>query len=217
MPVSERSLIVCSVQELRERILDATLEVIRERGMARTRTNAIARAAGCAEGSIYRYFSGKPELLHEVVRTRLPRLIDVLLGLPRRAGTGTVRANLLEVALAASAFYEEVVALYAGVIADAELLDQRSNLFLRELEADQAAGALADYLRAEQQLGRIHEDADPDAAAQLLLASCLGESCLRALLHRPVEEAEREGSARTLVRLMIRALEPAGGDSPCDR
>ena len=79
MSMSERSLIVGAMaaglenrrQELRERILDATVLVIRERGLARTRTSAIAKAAGCAEGTIYRHFSGKPELLGEAVRSRL--------------------------------------------------------------------------------------------------------------------------------------------------
>ena len=93
--------------------------------MARTRTSAIAEAAGCAEGSIYRYFSGKPELLYEVVRSRLPGLIGLLLALPGRAGTATVETNLLDVARAALSFSGELVPLAAGVLADGVLLAEQ--------------------------------------------------------------------------------------------
>jgi AcrR family transcriptional regulator len=48
------------------------------------RTSAIAAAAGCARGTIYRYFDSKPALLREAIRRRLPDAIN--LDLARRAG-----------------------------------------------------------------------------------------------------------------------------------
>lgn len=199
-------------QELRERILDATLRVIRERGMARTRTNAIAHAAGCAEGSIYRYFSGKPELLHEVARTRMSSLIDMLLRLPEQAGTATVETNLLEAAHAASSFYGEVVPLLAGVVADADLLEEQRELFVRgDLAPHRAAAALAAYIRAEQELGRVRPDADPETTARLFLVSFLGESFWCALPDHRADEMERDRYARAVVRIVGRELGLAGG------
>jgi AcrR family transcriptional regulator len=202
MTGSERSLILePRPQELRERILDATLRVIRERGMARTRTSAIAEAAGCAEGSIYRYFSSKPELMVEVVRTRLPDLHGLLRALPARAGTATVRANVLEVAGAAAAFYAEAAPLLAGIVADAELRDGRDELLAwAGLGPGGAADALAAYLRAEQVLGRVRADADPELAARALLSCALGESLAGALV----------GGDRGLAGLIVRELEPGG-------
>lgn len=199
-------------RELRERILDATLHVIRERGMARTRTSAIARQAGCSEGSIYRYFDGKPELFHEVVRTRLSSLLEVLPGLPERAGSHTVEANLVEVARAALSLYGELLPLYAGLFADAELLaDEREGLVGRGLSPRTAAGALVDYLRVEQRRGRVRSGADLDLVARLILSSCLGESLFCALLDRRLDERERERRARGLVSVAIRELVPTGG------
>ena len=49
--------------KLRERMVEATGRVIRERGLAGTTTKEIAHAAGCAEGSIYNHFGGRHELL----------------------------------------------------------------------------------------------------------------------------------------------------------
>ena len=190
-------------KELRERILDATLRVICERGMARTRTSAIARAAGCSEGSIYRYFEGKPELFREVVRTRLPSL--ALPGLARRAGSATVEANLVVAAHAALSFYAEVVPLYADLLSD-----RRDGLPAGDLTPH---GAIVDYLRAEQRLGRVRSGADIELVAQLLLSGCLGESFLLALARERFPES-REGRAREIVRLAVRELEPEEGVAP---
>lgn len=204
-----------SQQRLRERILDATLEVIRERGMARTRTSAIAKAAGCAEGSIYRYFTGKPELLHAVVLGRLSSLHELLLALPARAGTRTLRANLLDVVQAALSFYSDVVPLYAGLVADADLFAEQQTLSGRaQLDPRAAAQELARYLRAEQKLGRLRDDADPDTAARVLLASCLGESVAVTLRGARDAEPERSRFAEALVGLVAHELEPREGVRP---
>ena len=80
-------------QALRDAVIDAALCVIRERGLAQTRTSHIARAAGCAEGSIYRYFAGKSELVHEVVHSCLVTLIGMLADLPKLAATAYRRGE----------------------------------------------------------------------------------------------------------------------------
>jgi AcrR family transcriptional regulator len=194
--------------ELRERILDATLQVIRERGIARARTSTIAQAAGCAEGTIYRYFVDKPTLLREAVRRRLPDGV-VLPGLSERVGTRTVRVNVLEVTCAALDFYRRLVPLAAGIFADADLWADRLALAERgDLGAQRGEDSLAAYLRAEQQLGRIRPDVDADAIARLLLNACLGEGFLDALGDRRPDDADEEGFARTLVDLVARELEP---------
>ena len=142
-------------QALRDAVIDAAVRVIQERGLARTRTSHIARAAGCSEGSIYRYFSGKSELVHEVIRSRLLTMIGTLGGLPMRAGTATVEANVFDAARAALASYGDGVMLLGGLFADAELLAaEREFLAGRDAGPHAVAVNLAAYLKAEQRLGR---------------------------------------------------------------
>jgi AcrR family transcriptional regulator len=193
--------------QLRDRILDATSKVVRERGVAGTRMSAIARAAGCAEGSIYRYFTGKQELLREALRLRLTDPVGPLHGLPARAGTATVRANLLDAARAALSSYRQLVPLAAAVFADAEL---RAGELLEGGSLDYELGAanLEDYRRAEQQLGRVRAGADTTAAARTLLDSCFGQSFVGALLDRNGGEEERDRYAAELVEFVTRGLEP---------
>ena len=180
---------VGSGRDLRERIVEAAARVIRERGLAGARTRAIAEAAGCAEGSIYRYFPTKVDVLLAAVRAQLAAPGEQLRHLPAAAGSATVEENLLAAARAALAFYGDLVPLADGVAADAELqAEQRGPL-----------DAVASYLEAERRLGRVRSDADPALAARLLLDGCLGESFLDALTGSAQSPAERERYARELV------------------
>ncbi|HYB29269.1 MAG TPA: TetR/AcrR family transcriptional regulator [Solirubrobacteraceae bacterium] len=187
-------------------MLDATLLVIRERGLARTRTSHIARAAGCAEGTIYRYYSGKSELVRAALHSQLRTLIAVLADLPVRVGTATVEANLLGVAGAALTFYGEGLALIGCLLADTELLaGEREFIAAHDVGPHKVAANLAAYLKAEQKLGRLRQDADVEVAARLLLASCLGESVFRAT-DAAVDAADKDRYLRGLVGTVLGGL-----------
>ena len=183
-------------RDLRDRIVEAAAQVIRERGLAGARTRAIAQAAGCAEGSIYRYFPAKVDVLLAAVRALLAGPRERLVRLPAAAGSATVEANLLSVAQAALAFYRDLIPLAAGVFADAELQAEQRAVFLR---GELGLEAVAAYLRAEQRLGRVRVDADPVLAARLLLGGCLGESFFEALAGSSETTAAREHHVDELV------------------
>src|SRR5438445_13171486 len=78
----------------RAHILAAAEQLIRERGLKGCTTRAIAEAAMCAAGSIYRYFPDKHAIIHEIARTRSPKFLTFAETLHDRAGTDTVRQHL---------------------------------------------------------------------------------------------------------------------------
>jgi AcrR family transcriptional regulator len=208
-------------QGMRQTIIDAALQVMQERGLARTRTSHIAQAAGCAEGSIYRYFPGKSELVQEVIQSRLREVIGVLTDLPLRAGSATVEANLLEAARAAFASYREGATLLAGLFADTEILSaERDFLAANDVGPHVVAANLAAYLRAEQGLGRVRLDADVEVVARMLLASCLGESFFRAI-DATVDASDQDQYLHGLVTTIVEGLAPStrqpSGDQPAPR
>jgi AcrR family transcriptional regulator len=62
-------------REPRERILDATLVCLARYGVAKTTLDDVAREAGCARATVYRYFSGKQQLILAAVEREGQRII----------------------------------------------------------------------------------------------------------------------------------------------
>lgn len=58
----------------RVRILDAAHALMLSVGLAKATTKEIAKAAGCSEAALYKYFASKEELFISVLAERLPRL-----------------------------------------------------------------------------------------------------------------------------------------------
>ena len=56
----------------RVRILDAAHELMLTVGLARATTKEIAKAAGCSEAALYKYFASKEELFIRVLGNGCP-------------------------------------------------------------------------------------------------------------------------------------------------
>jgi AcrR family transcriptional regulator len=157
----------------RARLVDAAERVLRTKGLARATTKEIAREAGYAEGTLYLHFADKLDLVRAVHEKLLPAFIEVVQDLPGRAGTATVQGNLTELADSALRMYRDLLPLGSSLFADPELLGRfRSLLAERGGGPHRAWEPVVAYLRAEQALGRVAPDADPAAAALLLLGAC---------------------------------------------
>jgi hypothetical protein len=68
--------------------------------------------------------------------------------------------------------------------------------------------SLAAYLAAEQKLGRIHPDANPDAGAALLVGACLQHAFLNNFTDTYPDEATTVHFVHTLVATLTRELPP---------
>ena len=196
----------------RERMIEAAEKVMRERGLARSTTREIAREAGFSEGALYKHFDSKEELFLHVLAERLPSFVALSKELPGRVGVGTVEETLGEVARTSLAFFARGVPMFASIFSEPALLSRHTQEIRRRgggpHRANEAVGA---YLRAEQRVGRVREDADPDAAAAMLLGACFQRAFLRQFLAEEVDPAEEEGFARDVVGTLMRSLSPARG------
>lgn len=193
----------------RERILEAAEQVIRTRGFARATTREIARAAGCSEGSLYNHFKSKEDLFHCVLRERLPDFIRQVVHFPERAGIGTVRDNLREIATAALAFYRHAIPLGASMLSEPDLLGGQRQL-LRQRNAGPHRGneLLAAYLRAEQGGGRISADADVEAAAYAIFGACFQRAYVAAFLGAEPSDTPPDAFIDKLVGTVMAGLLP---------
>ena len=130
---------------------------MRSEGIAGATTRAIAAHAGIAEGSIYRHFRNKADVVHSAIRQYfLPSHIRFLLDLKKKAGTATPSRHLRDLLHHMLAFYREVVPLMTSLLSETDLRDR----FQEQLEEHNAGPhraneLVAQYIEAEAKLGRI--------------------------------------------------------------
>ncbi len=192
---------------IRDRILDAAVVVLGERGHAAATTKEIARAAGCSEGSLYTYFATKEELLRAVLAERLPPFIPLLLGLAGRAGEDTVDDQLREVARLALPFFTAMLPMLGAVLATPDLAE---GVRRHKMGPQRANESLLIYLRLEQRLGRLRSEASLEAAAALLLGACFQRALNRQFSGQAPDAAEDERFVTDLVATLMQGLRPAG-------
>lgn len=197
------------ITSTRDRILDAAAEVMARLGLARTTTKEIARAAGCSEALLYKHFPDKEAIFLGVLGSRLPRLPATLSGLRAQVGEGSVAARLTEVVEVAVRFYAGGIAIGSSMLGDEKLVERhRSWLLAHGAGPHRVNEALADYLRAEQQIGRVAAGVDPDAAAALLLGACYQRAFLVRLVGEDEQRLPTDRFATAVVAAAVRGLTP---------
>lgn len=161
--------------DTRERILDAAAQIIRRDGLARATTRQIARAAGCSEALLYKYFPDKQDIFLRVLTERVPRVAAV----EDLVGRGSVEENLQLLTAQLLAFYYESFPMAASIFSDTGLLAaHRKGMRDRGVGPHAPASLVAAYIRAEQEAERVPKNADGDSIARLLVGAALHEAFL---------------------------------------
>jgi len=193
----------------RERLIAATTRLMCERGLARTSTRDIARAAGVAEGALYHHFANKAELLLAVIEAGMGEFKQVVDSLALQVGRHSVRANLEQVARAALEFHLRVSPMVCSLYSDRSLLLRvRQILERQKIGPGESAASLVAYLEAERKLGRVASGANVTAAADLLLAGCF-QAAMRE--HFSCRASPLKHGVRDMVGALIEGLAPSAG------
>lgn len=192
-------------ERTRARLIQATTEVVREVGYARATTRAIAEAAGVAEGTIYRHFAHKHELFFAAIFDRNAPIVAWVAALPERAGTRTVRENLLECLQRLASLRDDILPLELALRADPALAREHREALAaaRDRPPPGPPGDIAAYLAAEQRLGRVRADVDVRIAALTILATLIGVGMIPA--GGPAETPELVAPA---LDILLGGLEP---------
>src|SRR5262245_48485101 len=213
--MSEHSLMVEATEtkpDLRRRIIEAADALIREHGLAGATTREIARAAGCAEGSIYVHFQDKIDLVIAVIVEREP-FFEELLELPGKSGEDTVEANLIPWVEELLQLLRENQPIFYALMGDRTVF-RRFKERVRERQTGPIAvfQAAAGYVRAEQELGRIDPGVEPEVVASILVGACRDRTLTRALAG--IESEASSSFAQQLVHTVVFGLTPAAAPGP---
>ena len=150
-------------REKRERLLNASLKLFREKGYEQTKVSEITRAAGVAKGTFFNYFPTKERVLLALGEQMLGRLgrVDASDIFQQKTTRGKVKAM----------FH----ALAAGLDADRELVKEMVYRGLRLPDLVDNSRAQLDFramlvllLEQGKRKGEIREDADAPFVADAL-------------------------------------------------
>jgi AcrR family transcriptional regulator len=149
--------------EATEAILDATLELLAERGFAATTMDGIAERARVGKTTIYRRWCSKEDLILEAV-VRFASALE----LPQ--GDGDIRAVLLEHVHAVTRLFSDPLAarLLAALLGELERNERFATAYAERVVAP-LRGPLVERLVAARASGQLRSDADPEQIADLLV------------------------------------------------
>jgi AefR-like transcriptional repressor, C-terminal domain len=157
-----------SADSVRRQVVEAAAELMRG-------TSAPARPESSDQSAMTIYLA--------LLTDRLPVYARTMMALESQVGKASVEQNLVPVAQATIQFYCEILAAKVSVFTKPDqLLQLRGVLRSRDLGPHAADSRVAAYLDGERALGRVAADVDCDAAAQLLIGTCVNYAFTKMLL-----------------------------------
>jgi AcrR family transcriptional regulator len=190
------------LSDKRARLIEAAQRVMSRRGVSGATTKEIAAEAGVAEGTIYNYFADKIDLCLAVVGSRAEEMFRHL---PAAGGKRSVRSVLIDVVTERLRVTEEIVPLMSAVVGDPALAAQFRERMAADLQARSPFDAVADYVRSEQDAGRIGDEIDPRVLTRLLLGCTFHHSFMSLAIGEERLEVKGRRFVEELVDASLRA------------
>ncbi|HEV2271899.1 MAG TPA: TetR/AcrR family transcriptional regulator [Steroidobacteraceae bacterium] len=196
-----------STSTTRQKILDAAQRLLETDGLARLTTKELAAAAGCAEGTLFKHFRSKKDIIIAVVTENAPRFRAAVSQL--RPGERTVAKNLEELALMCIRFSEKLIPLGASLLGDSALLARHRAL-------DPGRGPkethelIAAYIAEEQKAGHVDARIEPLSVALLLFGPCFHRVFIRQVVGKNPPPADDRKFVASLVATIMQGLAPRG-------
>ncbi|MBJ8339425.1 TetR/AcrR family transcriptional regulator [Antrihabitans sp. YC3-6] len=194
-------------QRRRKEIADGACVVFDQRGYANTRIADISDHLGVGQGTIYRYFTGKEDLMDHIVGHAVRRILAAM----REDGVGDSPVRT------AAQFVDQITAVAHRLLDMAARESVLVRVLLVQAQAarpdaiddltDQLAVTTAGYLANGVESGYLREDLDTAAVADAMVGITM--PAMRRVLRDQLDDAGREATARTIGRLIAYgAVEP---------
>ncbi|HZP45830.1 MAG TPA: helix-turn-helix domain-containing protein [Candidatus Binataceae bacterium] len=189
----------------RDRLLDAAAELFARKGYDATSVDAIAERAGLTVGALYRHFSGKGELLLDVMRHALTAL-PIAHHMRGDRGRAELLPEMVALYIAPSARQLRQITVELHRVASR---DRRVGRMLREF-SERMARDTRTRIETGRAQGMIVADHDADLAARLLMVLIAGLTHLDTLYPQLAGDAAWRDLVQKTVRWLLGIETPPG-------
>jgi AcrR family transcriptional regulator len=171
--------------EIHAAILDATVDVLLERGGIELTVAEVAKRAGTTTGALYSHFQDREGLLAAAYKERLDRgrnapssLVKLAAAVFTPATDRLERTLAMQLEMLTVSGYRACMATIEAFVAAQHSPDLRSTMRVR---AGEIRETLAEYVRTSQDAGITRNDLDAEAIAMTWNGSVLGHALLSSI------------------------------------
>jgi AcrR family transcriptional regulator len=176
-----------------------------ETGLARATTKKIAKAARCAEGTLYNHFHDRMRIFAAVFAKHLPRAVSAFTTLEAQVGKGNLIDNVAAALFTVSKFLDAVVPIFAWCTRGPHpTLAKAFRATWSELGfgPHHFVTRMTSFIRREQECGRIPPGIRAEAVSEMLLGFLFYSSFMANLL-KASEETAYERRLYQIVRASL--------------
>jgi AcrR family transcriptional regulator len=185
----------------REAILDATLELIRTHGIAKLTSRDVAARAGVSDASVYYHFEDRAGLLGAAFEHGMKPLKFMSTVDPQKTDRATV---LREAMRSLEEFFTDSLPVLLAAQSDPELAATLADYIQQnDLGPHLGVESLGNYLRGEQQAGRVNREVDVEAAALLLIDFAFSRVARAQMLHQSEHRLPSRQRALKTLNLLL--------------
>ncbi|WP_338762567.1 TetR/AcrR family transcriptional regulator [Nocardia vulneris] len=201
-------------QRRRQQIIESAYAVFVARGYEATTISDVAAHAGIGQGTVYRYFESKREILDHVVDFGIAKFVDRVQPRTLLKRPASASDLLAELRSAIGRWYEmldqepDFVRLF---LVEASAIDKELSDRLLGLEL-LVSTFVAHELRLGVAAGWIRADLDPEVTAHIVLT--LGVPGILQEMRGENTAAERERTTNGVLTLLEKALRPRDSAGP---
>lgn len=189
------------MDETSQKIIDATMSLIRDKGYVATTTKDIARLAGVNECTLFRKFGNKKDI--------------VLQGVAQEKWRANVTPDLFQnvqwelqadLEMFMNAYMDKItpdfVNLSIGLRAP-QLYEETSPLIMKVPQA--FVSSLTEYFKKMEKMGKIGHF-DFESLAMTIFSSTFGYTFLRASFHQKLAKTDREEFIKCSVKIFVEGI-----------
>lgn len=149
----------------RDRIIYASMEVFREKGIEKAKVSDIVKKAGIAQGTFYLYFPSRLSVMPYIAQKMVEETVTGLQERVKKKDSFKVQMDqIVEVIFFQIQAYRDIFPFIYSGLQETNHLREWEEIYLPFYEW------MSDYLKDQQKNGKIRENLDPQRTAKLMIA-----------------------------------------------